>query len=1195
MPSTAPLSPPPATILKLLGSPRLLQGDNDLTPRVKYRKGVALLGFLAAHPGQWQRRERLAELLWPDLSHSAARTNLRQVLNNLTGLLDSAGVPGALERDGQHVRYVADQGLETDLQAPTPIDTEALLSQEEFLEGIAMPSRDYEDWLLGIRQTLGLKRLQQLEAHVERLRCSGNQAEALICAHRLHALAPHNEAYAQVLMGLQRASGDAASAQATLATLQRQHSDGTGVSNALAAASISQQPAACDEPLPDSPPLPELRHITALYCDLSHRFDSTGRTDGDLLPAIGAVLQRHGGTLASAIGGGILTLFGLPPGVERATERALLAAGDLRRGPCQDSALRMGIAAGQVLHQQQAALPFFFGQAPDQARLLGWHANAGETLLDEAAAQQVRHLFSLQPAPACPTPSGGAPVPAWRLGSTAIPPHDPETLAMPLAGRHSELKKIQQLWGEVLAGQPRIALIRAAAGMGKTRLAEELARQVQAQGHQVYRIECRLELQHRPLGAVIACLEGEAGIAAHDSGPLRQEKMARHLALTAPLLPPPQKDALLEITGTPILDAQPQQAKSQLFAAMLQLLATAASRGPLLLLVDDLHWADMTTLEVLDMLVRGLGQQPILLTLASRHDLLEYLAEPGILRLELAPLDMEASLALVDAADQGNKLSDSAKQHIAFVCGGIPLFLQRLTRDRAEGRKYHQPIAELLQSELDRLGPAKDVLRSAAVLGSSFGSAFLRELLPDTAVTEALEAALAQNLIVPLRDDLFEFSHALIRDAAYNSLPKEHRLRLHRHAAYLLQEQERPPAEAVARHFAAGHCWEEAAYWWSQAGNQAMAREFAGDALRCFEAAENICSSNGLKALQATQLRLGYAAQMAQGFGSPLAHDLFSQVAASLEGQPPLTGNRRIAYFTALSGRYMGGSSQGEVEGLNIARRLHAIAQSDPERLMASFALGNSLFWRGELVEARQWQERGIEIATRLLPRDRIRFCVDDPAVTCRAFLAWNLWFLGHEEEALRMAEEGILLARQSGRIHALCFVLTFAVALHWCREDCGEVLRLGEEGRSLAAQYGLPLWESVNSLFLLWAAAATGNLPDNRVLFGAAAQMQEAYQAGITTSRWIAARALLAREAWAEAETLLDVTIDEAVRYEDEYCLADILWLKGECLRRRGDLVDAEAHFRQAEQMAAAQQAISLLQRFSRLREEQAGRRPGD
>jgi len=328
---------------------------------------------------------------------------------------------------------------------------------------------------------------------------------------------------------------------------------------------------------------------------------------------------------------------------------------------------------------------------------------------------------------------------------------------------------------------------------------------------------------------------------------------------------------------------------------------------------------------------------------------------------------------------------------------------------------------------------------------------------------------------------------------------------------------------------------------------------------------------------------------MAQGFGSPLAHQLFSQVAASLEGDTPLTGNRRIAYFTALSGRYMGGSSQGEVEGLNIARRLQAIAQSDPERLMACFALGNSLFWRGELIEARHWQERGIEIATRLLPRDRIRFCVDDPAVTCRAFLAWNLWFLGEEQKALEVAAESIRLARQGGRIHALCFALTFAVALHWCREDCAEVFRLGEEGRSLAAQYGLPLWESVNSLFLLWAAARTGKLPDSDVLFGAAAQMQEAYQAGITTSRWIAARALLVRDAWSEAEALLDVTIDEALRYEDEYCLADILWLKGECLLLRQDFAAAESHFQRAEKMAAEQKAIGLMQRFVRLREQQA------
>lgn len=118
---------------------------------------------------------------------------------------------------------------------------------------------------------------------------------------------------------------------------------------------------------------------------------------------------------------------------------------------------------------------------------------------------------------------------------------------------------------------------------------------------------------------------------------------------------------------------------------------------------------------------------------------------------------------------------------------------------------------------------------------------------------------------------------------------------------------------------------------------------------------------------------------------------------------------------------------------------------------------------------------------------------------------------------------------------------------------------------------------------------AAYGRLPNKEELFGAAAQMQEAYQAGITTSRWITARALLAQQAWAETEALVDVTIAEAVRHEDEYCLADILWIKGECLQQRRDGA-GESHFQQAEAMAAVQQARGLLQRFSGLRERRAG-----
>jgi DNA-binding SARP family transcriptional activator len=1216
-PSTRNPAPVCNLQLDLLGTPRLCRDGLDISGRIKYRKGLALLAYLAIHGGLWQPREKLAALLWPDLPLAAARTNLRQVLNNLTTLLNTPTGTGPLEKDDQAIRLQPGPGLQVDAQlllqesaerppeAPWLHDLTGGLAHlaGEFMAGLQLNNAgEFEDWLLAVRRDMAGRAASLLERLLQAHREAGHLAEALAPARLLVQLAPCDEARHLTLMTLLAEQGDLDGALAAFTLLERalKKEGGGPPGNALLRLrdELKHQLAerADGQPSPTLPQLPELRGLTALYCDFCLAPDSGMAADGEFMAALQELIHRRGGKVASTIGRGILAVFGLPPSLERSVERALIAAEEIRSGPARAMTPRMGICHGRMLYQGHATAPHLLGEIPDLAMLLGWSASPGETLVNGAVADQAGPDFAFRPAGNRTLPGMAAPLETFNLTGHRPPrPHQGVRNGLPFAGREGELGQLLALWDDARAGKSRIALIRAPAGMGKTRLAAELSRQVEIMGGQVRHIACRLELQHHPLAAVLASLEALAGIERHDGPSRRREKSEQVLAQAYPQLALEHREALAVLMAESAMGSSGIQAKRTAFSALLGLVDCLIERRPTLLVMDDLHWCDLTTLELLGQFVKSLGDRPVLLVLTGRAEMLADSPPTLTRRFDLPPLTPGEALALVAAADRSAHIPPEERQRIAGSCGGIPLFIERLAKDWLEGIDHRQPVEELLQSELDRLGPAKDVLRSAAVLGVSFSLELLRALLPDAPVQAALEAAIGQRLIVALDDDLYEFSHALIRDTAYQSLPPGQQQALHRHAAYLFLEAEAPQAEAVARHFSAGRCWKEAALWWNHAGSAAMAREFAADALRCFEEADKMLEAwdAPLADRQAVQIRRGYAAQMAQGFGSPLAHRLFSQVAEELGRHMPLEGSRRQTYFAALSGRYMGGSSQGEVEGLNIARQLASLAQTDIERLMASFALGNSLFWRGQLAEARIWQEKGTDLAGRLLPRDRIRYCVDDPAVTCRAFLGWNLWFMGEEAEACTVAAQSVALAREGGRTHALCFALTFSVAMHWCRDDVETVLAQASEGLSLARQYGLPLWESVNSLFLLWAQARLGVLEDNRPLFGAAAQMQLAYQAGITTSRWIAARALVAQAAWSEAEALIDVTIQEAVVNEDEYCIADVVWLKGECLLQREKPREARRHFARAEAMAEQQQALGLLQRF-RLRKAQLQALPG-
>ncbi len=1181
-----------ATQLSLLGRLTLLRGGEDASKRIKYRKGYALLGYLAVHAGQWQPRERLARLLWPDLETESARNNLRQVLYNLSTLFD-AGAASPLQKDGRAIRLQPGDGLSLDLHWLDDATLDRLGGGKadaawreqleatapdllgEFLHGLQLDdSPELDDWLHTSRHHFHARAALLLQRLCEIRQREGRLDAAIALARQLHRAAPLDENHALLLMKLLAEGGEQAAALAVFDTLRQRLAVELGgrpgpalqALKALLARNIR----------PDSQP--EQRWLSVLYCAPGSRGAEDWAEDEQLLAEMQLRVERRGGQVLSVCGRGMLALFGATG--ERSSERALLAAADIHKGAAAGFAPRSGISAGKALLQPAAPRPRLLGPLPDLAMLAGWSAAPGEILVTTAVADEAGQGFRFEHAGAHRLPGFDAPQTFHRCGQ-ALAPLLPEGSDAPFAGRDQELEILQGLWREAQTGQPRVALLRGPAGLGKTRLASELARRVWQQGGQVRRLACGLELQHRPLGPLIASLEAFAQLDEATPAGQRRGLLAAALRRAHPALDTEAVEAIAALVEQGNgKDAPPP--KEDAFHALSRLLAAFAD-SPTLLIVDDLHWSDRATLELLQLLLPELGRQPLLLVLTARPDTELPTAAPAQHTLDLAPLPPAAALALIARHDPAQHIPPAERQRIADACGGVPLFLERLALTWHEGGRHSQTVAELLQNELDRLGKAKPVLMAAAVLGQRFGRQQLGALLPDTATVPALDAALDSRLIAEEDADSFVFRHALIRDAAYGSLAPARRRQLHRQVAELLCRHDKPAAENVAGHFAAAECWREAEQWWSRAGEAAMTQEFAADAMRCFEEALACVArlgrgeQDGERAME-LRMRLGYAAQQAQGFGSPLAHRLFSEVALRLEAENS-SDRRRGRLFAALSGRYMGGSSQGEVEGLDIARRLEKLAQTDAERLMAAFALGNSLFWRGQLQEAHGWQQRGIELAGRLGARDRVRYCVDDPAVTCRAFLGWNQWFLGDDAAACATAGEAVALARQGRRAHALCFALTFAVALHWCRQDRAEVLRLAAEAHALAARHGFSLWEGVNSLFLLWADAAGDTPTASALLFAAAERMRLAYQAGITTSRWIVAHALLAQAASEEAAQLLDLAIREADVNEDQYCLADLLWLKADCSRGEAE---ATALRQQALALARSQGAAGLLRRFT-------------
>ena len=1161
------MKPQQEVALALLGWPRVMRDGQEVTRQIKYRKGIALLGYLAAHPGVRHARERLADLLWPELDIVAARANLRQVLSNLSAVVN---LPGAefLQKDAEAAALVPQAGMRVDiaLLGDAALDRVAADSPEarqwrerevepwaaaldgettggEFLAGLQLPDTpEFNDWLEAKRVQFQSRCTLLLESLCRAQHADGRLAAAVASARRLVALDPLDEKHNLLLMSMLAAAGDAAGALEAFDALRQRLSAEIGVAPGEHVRALRDDirrrldRQAAPAPLADAA-VPELRQVAALYCasDLLHDDDP----EHDFAEQVRSIVRQRGGLLVSSIGRGLLAVFGLGESAERATQRAVLAARDLLAPPSPTAAigLRIGISAGRVLLREAAGMPQLAGEIPDLAKLIGWSAQPGEILASEAVALQMGELFGFEAAGERGFHGIDGTHRIFRLtGQAGAGDHG----GTPFCGRAAELARLRAWWADALAGRERIAVLRAPAGVGKTRLADELTQWVAAQGGRVHRIQCSLEHQHQPLAAVLAGM-GSA------------------------------------------LEAEGASSKSAIFDAVIARLKADAAHTPTLLLVDDLHWSDLATRELLGQLVRALESERLLLVLTTRPDLTLDYPQHVTHIIDLDPLDEAASLAMIAAHDPDNAIPATERAALAGACAGIPLFIERQVKSRLEGGHHRLSITELLQAELDRLGGNKTILHAAAVLGNRFERRHLDALLPDADVAATLARAAGRRLIRTVSADTCAFRHDLIRDAAYESLAPSRRKLLHARVARLLMEDDQPPPEEIARHFSTAGQRDEAVQWWVKAGDAAMAREFAADAMVSYRQALDQLESGTAIAdaalLRAVRMRLGYAAQVAEGFGSPLTYRLFADMAAEIEAVP---GYDPSQLFSALSGCYMGSSSFGKDDGLIIARRLQALARTDAERLMACFALGNTLFWRGDFAEAAQWQARGIALAASVPLEDRIRYGVDDPIVTCRAFHCWTLWFRGEEAAACAMADEAVAVARKGKRIHGLCFALIFAASVYWCRDDVAKVAALTGEALALARQYGFPLWEGVSSLYLLWAQAKSGNMADAADLFGAAAMLQQAIPGRITTSRWIVVQALAARGAWQEAEKLLDTTLREVEFQEEQYCLADLLRLKAECLDRRGLAHEADEYRRRGLALARAQGAQGLLGRYA-------------
>jgi class 3 adenylate cyclase/predicted ATPase len=876
----------------------------------------------------------------------------------------------------------------------------------------------------------------------------------------------------------------------------------------------------------------ERRVLSVLMADLvgSTRLPGILGPEGyrEVLLALHAIavtaITAYEGRVAQYLGDGVLAFFSYPEAHEDDARRAVLAGLDIVNGVEArqegfrarfgvEIGVRIGIDTGLVLVGSLGAGRWttsdsIVGDPPNVASRIQHLAQPNTVLVSEATRRLVdRHVVFRAGRPR-KVRGFAAPVVLHRaLGPISTSPSIPLTVRA-IVGRESETQALARMWSAVLKGDRRMITLVGEAGVGKSRLVDHVVNLAHASGARSVVLNCLSLRRHVPFHPVVAALREYLAIDPATASELSMERLRE--SVSDLILPGIDAEHGLSVlasvlgVGTPD-DLLPEQVRERTLSALAGLVSMLCEDGPVLLVVEDMHDADPSSIELL---LRVISQSDAVfgLVLTSRPG--GPVLPESVETTTVTPLSSDQAAAVVRRV-----LPDATSEQVDRLVAradGIPLYLEELGRWTAEQPdRSTVPVAlsGVLSARLDGLpSGAREVASAAAVIGNVVDYELLAAVskLPGDRLDRQLAALVDRQVLVRMPNPVnmaYQFRHALLREAAYGRQVRDVRRRAHRRCARMLADRaDRSGGEAssvVAAHFEEGAERAEALRWWSRAAREAAAQGAHREAIEQFERAlalEDVLPEGDERRLNELGLRigLGLSSSVVAGYSSPTALEAFEQ-ADRIGAALPASSEWAAAIWGIWSFLIVRGELGRAGVQVDRAREM-ARVMDDPELADTTAAMaGYVLFFEGRLDEALTELSQGAGSRATLLP--------NDPRAVSTALIGVIHWMQGDLEASERVFADAFDQAEEipGGRgAFTLAFISAYRAWLAQLGGDAGVAIARAQSTIALAAEHGFMTWQAAGYLHLTIGMCHSGSLEPGLAQLEATIQAWRAAGAGL-------------------------------------------------------------------------------------------------